>query len=145
MALYSIDLSFQSPEPIAFQGREVFRLVCLASNAVNMPTEIFGHQKTLVDPATGAQQDEFSFICSPYELSIYPAGEPNPTQSPAYFRKAEIDILLPTVRMFEDTKAEINSQVQRLLTLLSSLDNLVLDETVTLSAGTDSSSSSSLG
>lgn len=140
---YAITLTFQTPEPVTFRGREVFRLVCTASGGTNMPNEIFGHQKALVDPTTGLQQDEFSFICSPYELSIFPANEPSVSQSPAFFRKAEIDILLPTVTMYTDTKAEITSQVDRLLTLLEALDTLQVEDVVTLSAGTADSTSSS--
>jgi len=146
MTQYSITLTFQTPEPVAFEGREVFRLVCTASNGVNVPNEVFGHEKTLVDPVTGMQQDEFSFICSPYELSIFPANEPDPTQSPQFFRKASLDILLPSVQIFADTKDAIESQVSRLLDLLNLLDELQNTQIVTLTAGTaseDSSSSSS--
>jgi hypothetical protein len=106
-----------------------------------MPTAIFGFQQTLVDPVTGQQQDEFSFVCSPYELSIFPANAPNPTQSPAYFRKSEIDILLPTVAMFETTKEEITSQVTRLISLLEALDTLSVTDVVVLGSPPTSSSS----
>ena len=137
----SVTLTFQSPEPITFRGREVFRLVCTASDGSDMPTAIFGFQQTLVDPVTGQQQDEFSFVCSPYELSIFPANAPNPTQSPAYFRKSEIDILLPTVAMFETTKEEITSQVTRLISLLEALDTLSVTDVVVLGSPPTSSSS----
>ena len=143
MSYYSVTLTFQTPSLVTFLGREVFRLVCTVSDPIGMPAEIFGHEQTLVDPITGQQQDEFSFVCSPYELSIFPANEPDPTQSPQFFRKSEVDILLPTLLMYADTQQAITDQVTRLLDLLHALDNLQVVSTVTLTSGTVDSSSSS--
>ena len=121
---YRIKLTPSAPTPIKFEGRNVFRIQIVASDAENMPNEIFGHQQTLVDPDTLEKQDEFCFICSPFDLSTYPANEPAPTQTPAFFRKDTIDILLPGVEIADEVIAEVNDQVAHLLVTLEKLDVL---------------------
>jgi len=141
---YRIKLTFQSPDITEFLGRNTLRMVVTASDAEDLPNEIFLHQKTVVNMALAETQDEFVAICSPYDLSDYPADTPTPTQSPQFFRKATIDILLPGIGYFQDVKNEIEAQVRHLLTLLPQLDNLeVTDEVWIPTAPVESSSESS--
>ena len=125
MTVYGVKLTTSSPEVVRFKGRDTFRIVITASDAENMPNEIFGHKKTLVDPdPANIQQDEFCFVCSAYDLSFYPANAPNPEQSPPFFRKATIDILLPSVTKFDEVYKEIKEQVDLLISVLGNLDTL---------------------
>lgn len=142
MAKYFITLTFEAPSIETFHGKEVFRLKCTASDGMYMPDEIFCHERTVVNEALGESQDEFSHIASPYELSIYPTDEPASGQSPAYFRKAVIDILLPSVTLYEDTKTLIQAQVTRLLDLQEKLDALEDADVVMLPTSYTSSSES---
>lgn len=103
---------------------EAFRLVVIAEDAVGMPAEVFAFQKTLVDPYESTTGDEFIFICSPFDLSIYPANEPDLTQWPSFFRKSAIDILLPTQAAAEDAWLAIKEEVAGLVTALNKLDVL---------------------
>jgi len=121
---YRIKLTPSSPEIVKFKGRDTFRLQVVASDGENLPNEIFGHQRTLIDANTSTTADEFCFICSPYDLSIYPANAPAAEQSPAFFRKDTIDILLPGVEKYEEVWGSIQTQVCALITLLESLDDL---------------------
>jgi hypothetical protein len=126
-------------------GRNTLRLTATASEAESMPNEIFLHQQTLVNPITAAVQDEFIAICSPYDLSDYPANAPAAEQEPAFFRKATLDILLPGNAMWGEVRDEIEEQVRVLVALLDRLENLpVIDEVWIPDAPIDSSSSSSL-
>lgn len=143
---YSIKLTMSAPDVALFQGRSAFRLVVTASEAVGLPNEIFLHQRTLVNVDTGQQQDEFVAIASAFDLSSYPANEPSVSQSPAYFRKAQLDILLPSVTVFEAVRDEISQQVQVLLNVLGKLDGLQEQSFVLTGASRapESSSSSSV-
>ena len=119
-----IKLTFNEPEIEKYLGRNTLRLNVVASDAEDMPAAIFLHQKTLVDQTDSDQQDEFVAICSPYDLSDYPVDEPDSEQFPAFFRKTEIDILLPGVGLFVETKDEIEAQVRHLVHLLDQLETL---------------------
>jgi hypothetical protein len=121
---YRIKLTASTPSIVKFKGRDTFRVQIVASDAEDMPNEIFGHQRTLVDPDTNTYQDEFCFVCSPYDLSIYPANEPDPEQFPQFFRKATIDILVPGVEIAQEVIEEVQEQVCHLITLLNKLDEL---------------------
>jgi len=121
---YRIKLTPFTPSFIKFRGRNVFRVKIVASDAEDMPNEIFGHQRTLVDPDTNEYQDEFCFVCSPFDLSTYPANEPDPTQTPQFFRKDTIDIYVPGIEIAESTISSVQEQVCHLITLLGKLDEL---------------------
>lgn len=145
MTTYRIKLTFAAPEIENFLGRNTLRMTVVASDAENLPNEIFLHQKTVVNAALDEAQDEFVSICSPYDLSDYPVNEPNPTQSPQFFRKSTIDILLPGIGYYSEVKEEIESQVTLLLHLLEQLEDLsVVDEVwIPDAPAADSSSSDS--
>ena len=119
-----IKLTIQTPESAVFSDREVFRVRIAASDAENMPNEVFGYQKTLIDPHTGLTQDEFSFVASAFDLSTYPSTAPQPGQLPAYFRKSTIDVLMPGLSTAQEFIAQIEAEVSRLIYLMNRLDEL---------------------
>lgn len=131
---YRIKLTPATPSVVKFKGRDTFRVQIVASDADNMPNEIFGHQRTLVDPHTNTYQDEFCFVCSPFDLSTYPANEPDSEQSPQFFRKDTIDILVPGIEMAEQVIEEVTAQVQQLVRLLVSLCEVTDREPVWVSS-----------
>lgn len=73
---------------------DAFRIVIEAYDASLMPEEIFGHQKRVIDPWTGEEGEDFCFVCSPEDLVVYPANEPDPVQSPPFYRKSKIDVIV---------------------------------------------------
>lgn len=113
-----IKLTPYAPELVRRKGRDTFRVKVQASDAANMPNEIFGYQRTLLDPHTGEQLDEFCFVCSPFDLVTYPANEPRAGQLPAFFRKSYVDILVPGLQTVQETLDEIEQQVCHLVTTL---------------------------
>lgn len=126
----AIQLHIQTPEPMQFQGRGVFRVVIDVVQAVNIDEEIFLHQRTVVDPIQNEYMDQFLAVCSPFDLSIYPANAPDPTQDPPFFRKSQIDFLLPTVDFAQEVTNEVQRQVRSMLDTANQLDQLTPGYTV---------------
>jgi hypothetical protein len=126
-----VTLSRSAQERIFVPNRgEAFRLRVEALYPEGLPAEIFAHQKRLIDPATGETGDEFCFVCSPFDLTIYPANEPEPTQFPQFFRKSVVDILLGTQALADDLWRNLQQEVNELISALNKLDVLGEAETV---------------
>lgn len=136
-------LKFETPEPAAFLGRPCFRCVVTVVEAIGLPKEIFAFRRTVVNAVENRYQDEFSFICSPYDLSTYPVGEPHPNLTPPFFRKDKISILLPSVESYHKFSEEVKSQVAHLIYMMDKLDDLSVQNEVWIPGPPDSSSSSS--
>jgi len=109
---------------------DAFRLRITAVDNVLMPKHIFAHQRRLVDPYDGTTGDEFCFITSPFDATIYPASEPDVQQFPQFFRKDVVDILLPSSEAADEAWSAIHSQVCNLVAAYNRLDALVPAETV---------------
>ena len=109
---------------------DAFRLRITAVDNVLMPKAIFAHQRRLVDPYDGSTGDEFSFIASPFDCTIYPANAPDANQFPQFFRKSVVDILLPSTEAAETAWNDIHTQVCNLVAAYNRLDALILVETV---------------
>lgn len=120
----AVRLDITTPNKILFKGRDTFRVVITVAEAIDMPKEIFGFQRTLIDPYTGREADEFQFVCSAYDLSAYPANVPNPAQIPAYFRKSQIDVLVPGLIIAERFIDAVKEQVCTLRVQMDTLDRL---------------------
>ena len=123
--LRHIKLTPYTPARTVFRNRDCYRVKVVASNENHMPKEIFGYQRTLLDPEQGTTCDEFSFICSPYDLTIYPKNSPDPAQFPQYFRKDTFDIYVPGIGEAAEVLADVEAQVCHLVSLLNKLDKLV--------------------
>lgn len=123
-----VELRRLEPERTRVRGRDGFRLRVDVVEAIGMPREIFGHQRVLIDPVQGKVIDEFLFVCSPYDLEIYPANAPLITQFPAFFRKSFLDIVLPSLDLSEETWILLRSDVCGLVEGLNRLDRLRIVE-----------------
>jgi len=106
-----------------------FRIVIDAYDAEMMPEEIFGHQQTLLNPSTGVYGEDFCFVCAPDDLVKYPVDEPNPTQSPAFYRKSRIDVLVASRSIAISLWEAVQERVCGLVDALDRKDILVLTET----------------
>ena len=126
---YAIQLRVQEPSRELFYGKSAFRVVIDVIDSVDVPPEIFGHQSTLIDPTAGTTQDEFLFVCSAFDLSIYPANAAADEQDPPFFRKAGIDVLLPNLATATEFIESVKEQLANLLWQMNALDQLeVVDE-----------------
>lgn len=106
-----------------------FRVVIEAYDGELMPDEVFGHQRTLVDPWTGLSGENFCFVCAPDDLVIYPVGTPNPTQQPAFYRKARIDVVVASRDLALELWEAVHTRVCELVEALNRKDKLILAET----------------
>lgn len=131
MAARSIHLRRAESNRVFVANRgDAFRLKVTAEDAVGMPNEIFLHAKVLIDPDTEQQGDDFVSICSPIDLTVYPANAPDESQFPQFFRKSQIDILVPGQTAANEAWTAIYSEVEELVRALNRLDVLVEVETV---------------
>lgn len=123
---HRIKLTFAEPSRQALTGRSVFRLQVTASEASgdDLDNYIFLYQRSMVDPLTEVQCDEFMSICSAFDIVSYPRNTPNEEQSPQFFRKNTMDILLPSVLVVDQTISSIKSQVDVLMAALDAIENI---------------------
>ncbi len=105
-----------------------FRLKIQAVEASGLPLEIFGHQRLGVDPHAEVLKDEFIFVCSAFDLTNYPIDEPDSSQSPAYFRKDTVDVVLPAQITADEMWEAIRTEVCTLIAALNAMDVLVVEE-----------------
>lgn len=114
----------QARQAVPSQGLG-FRMKIEATEAEGLPLEIFGHQRVAVDPDDENVKDEFIFVCSPYDLTLYPANTPDSEQSPPYFRKAVVDVVLPAQTTADEMWDAIKTEVCILIEALNAMDVLV--------------------
>ena len=142
MADRGITLQRQASELVFVANRgDAFRLKVIATAASQMPAEVFGHQRQLIDPSSGTAGDEFCFVCSPFDLSVYPANEPDDDQFPSFFRKNSIDVLLPSSAAVEDAWLAIQEEVSGLVSAMNRMEWLTPAETVRIGAANDEETS----
>lgn len=121
---YDLQIAFAEPARERFKGQPCFRLQCEVVDAINVTKDVFLFKRSIVDPLIEEQADHFIAICSPFDLATYPANEPDLEQDPPFFRKSQMDILLPSVTQVVEVRASIQSQLLTLLLLLRNLDDL---------------------
>lgn len=141
MSDYHIQVEFSTPEAVRFQDRPVFRIVGTILDAVNVPLEVFLHKKTLVNPDTGRQADEFVAICGPYDLAAYPAYEPDGVTDPPFFRLSTFDILVPGLDAGNEVITGVKEQLANLCSLLTKMDRLEVAETTWIPSEPDTDAS----
>lgn len=94
-----------------------------------MPTEIFVHQRLPADPRGDTYADEFVFIASAFDIASYPIDEPDPSQSPMYFRKDYCDVVVASQSMADEFWDAIKQEVCFLKNTYDSMDVLTVAET----------------
>lgn len=99
-----------------------FRFRVEAVDPVDMPADIFLYLRRPLDPATGADADEFSNVCSPADLEEYPVG--SPTGTPPFFRAAEVDLVFRSQSQAEEAWESIRAEVAVLVDTLNLMDGL---------------------
>jgi hypothetical protein len=125
---YDIQIMFSEPARERFRDKPCFRLHCEVTDALNVTRDIFLFKRSIADPLNDEVIDEFIAICSPFDLSTYPANEPDAQQDPPFFRKSEFDILLPSVASVVEVRTSVTSQLVSLLNMLKNLDRLQDEE-----------------
>jgi hypothetical protein len=127
---YAIKIQFSEPSQEVFRGRAVHRIRCDVIEAVDMPEEIFLHQKSTVDPETQTVTDEMITICDPLALSKYPANTPDENLDFPFFRLNYFDIYTPGPAGTEEVKRLTKERVALLIQNLTKLDEIADSEDV---------------
>ena len=135
MATRSLTLVLESnlQTPVPNRGDAV-RVRVTAQNAENISPAVFLHQKSLKDPYTEQEVDEYIHVASPFDLSIYPIGDPAEDVLPPYFLLNTVDIIVENTNMAEQAWEAIKQAVQELLYAYGRMERLAQIETVTLTA-----------
>lgn len=137
MATRSIKLVRETNFATFVSGRgDSVRMRVSALDVEGLQPEIFIHKKSLLNPhaADPTPNDEFVCIASPFDLSIYPVGEPNPAQWPPFFLKSSIDIVVASTSMALESWKFIQEDVQGLLNAYYRMELLKVDAEVILDA-----------
>lgn len=113
---------FSTPSLDAFEGRPCYRIACEISEAVAVTTKVFLHKRVPLEPGSEELVEEFVAICSPFDLTLFPADEPDGVTDPPFYRKASFDIPLPSVSAAAEVMTSVDAQLTLLCQLLSQLD-----------------------
>lgn len=119
----------ESLVPIENRG-DGFRIRITASAADMMPNEVFLNKENLFDPVSLLTNTEFCAVASPEDLVNLPIGEPDPLDSPPFFRTAVIDVIVGSRALAEGLWDEVKAQVCGLVDALNRKDRLVVAETI---------------
>ena len=108
----------------------MFRLVITASEANLMPVDVFTFQKRPVDVRSQDAPIDFMFVATPFDATIYPAGNPDTKQRPGFYRKSEVEFIVASTEAAEYVWAAIKAEVNGLKAAYDRLDYLSIVEEV---------------
>ncbi len=110
------------------------RVVVEAFDPVDMDADIFVHRHDLLDPKDPEVISEtFITVASPDDFTTYPADSPDPSQDPPYYRKSDLDVILPTRRDAVIFWDELQDVVRTMVQALNDADTLGQEEIVEIS------------
>lgn len=93
--------------------------------ATGLDTRVFAYRQMPIN-ASGGQAGFFSHICSPSDMTEYPADEPRANESPEWFRLSFVDVFLRSVTEADDFIQIVREDILRLLTTLATMDTIFL-------------------
>lgn len=106
-------------------GYDTFRLVVVASDAVNMPAEIFLYLRRPFVSGQAEPLDRFETVCSGVDFDSVPVGEPIEGSDPPYLRHATLDLRFVSAAQAEAAYNAIVELVRNLVRSLDRNDDLV--------------------
>lgn len=130
-------------------SHDAFRIRLTASQAVDMPPEIFAYRALPLQPGQAERLGFFSHVCSPVDLDEFPVAAPRPNDTPPWFRLDSVDMLLRSRAEADDFFASVLEEVDNLIASMNAAETLVTQAPVRLGAawatetGPDESSESS--
>ena len=104
---------------------EVFQLKIVARDELMMPRHIFVHQRSQLNPYSQEQEDEFCFVITPYQATLFPVNNPDPTQFPQFFRKDTVMLTGPSQEIVFSCWNAISEDVCLLVEAYNRLDIIV--------------------
>lgn len=106
------------------EGRTTgYRLYVEVKDPVNMPTEIFVHQRKPITWGPNPYKDEFIGVASPADLEEYPITTPIDALHP-FFRLATVDLVFRNVDYLVEAAVGLGLDVQELTRTMDGLELL---------------------
>ncbi len=104
---------------------EYLRLQIAAEDEVLMPNQIFSFQKRPDNPHDQVEgQEEFLFIATPFDVTIYPVGSKDAEQVPGFYRKSSLDVLVASTEIAKFIIDSVDRDVAGLIANYNRLDTL---------------------
>lgn len=116
--LFGITLNVSQQTIYTANNVSGFRLTIQATNGLNMDNNIFRFSRKTYNYITGAQQDVFSGVCSPEQLSSVPIGTPNTNDPNQYTRSDTVDLVIQSRDLANKTLTAIQGDVNALVNAL---------------------------
>ena len=91
--------------------------------ASGLDTRIFAYRMLPIN-AGGARAGFFSHICSPVDMTEYPADEPRAEESPEWLRLSFVDVFVRSVTEAEDFIDIVRQDARRLVSTLAKMDTI---------------------
>jgi len=114
-------------ENVDYVWAGAFRLRVEAVDACGgMDARVFLWQRHPVDPNTGEERNELVTVCSPVDMSDFPAEEPDPSTTYPFFRRDWMELDYRAVSDAEEGWTAIRNAVSQLVSALDKLDILTL-------------------
>jgi hypothetical protein len=108
------------------------RLRVTVLTAVGMPAEIFGFGDREFDDESADDARDFRFITSPLDENIYPVDAPDPDQSPPFYRRSSLDILVPNPAAASRVWERIKVEADNLIASYNRRDTIVAADETTI-------------
>lgn len=124
---------------------EGFRLLVTAADGNNMSEAVFRYRAIPIQPSQAERSGHFDGVCSPADLAEYPLDEPHADADPPWFRSATADLVFRSRYDLEQAWADIQEDVQGLVSALDLMDSLALGTEAIIGTLAEDSSSSSSG
>jgi hypothetical protein len=99
-----------------------YRLRMQASEADGLDLNVFLYLGLPLGIGETEQRAEFQGVCSPYDMSDIPAGEPAESADPPWVRHSAVDLLFRSLTDYTEGRSTLIGQLQTLLFVLDELD-----------------------
>ena len=139
---YGITLTFSAPTVYVAGVTQGYRLFCRASEACNMPEEIFVYQRKPQVYENQSYKDDFCNIASLPDIQEWAVGAPTDSTKP-FFRLNFVDLVFRNFGLLEAAFLGINQQVTELVNSLESNDLLAAGPAIRIGVSEPCGSSSS--
>jgi hypothetical protein len=121
----TIHLDRGALEKVTLDGKDLFKLRITARDANLMPVDIFSYQRRPVEPRDPDKvAEEFMFVATPYDATVYPVDDPDPNQWPSFFRRDYLELYVPSSEIAQTIWNQVNLEVKALVEAYNRLDFL---------------------
>jgi hypothetical protein len=115
----TITITYGFEPGVACAGQLGYALSAVASASSFSVNEIFRFRVLPLEPGQTIADAYFDGVCSPADLEDFPAGAPAADSDPAWFRLANVTLVVRSRSELEELHALLNEEIQALLTAIT--------------------------